>query len=49
MNAVEQGDAVAILHDDVGQDEIECIAFEDLESLAAAAGELNVVALPLEG
>ena len=48
VNALEQRDAVAVLHDDVGEDQVEGVPLENFQAFAAAGSELDVVALALE-
>ncbi len=48
-DAVEEEDAVAVLHDDVGEDQVEGVVHRGVRRLAAAEGELDVISLALEG
>ena len=48
VNAFEQGDAVDILHHDVGEHQVEGIEFQSFEGFAAPAGQLDRVSLALE-
>ena len=48
MNAVQQGNAVAILHHDVGQHQVEGVAFQNLHGFAAAGGQLHIESLALK-
>jgi len=49
MDAVKEKDAIAVLHDDVGEDEIEGVGSQKFEGFAAGRGQLDVIALALEG
>ena len=49
VNALEQGDAADVVHDDVSEHQVEGVHLENFESVAAVAGLLNGVALALEG
>ena len=49
VNALEQRDAVDIVHHDVGEHQIEGVHLESFEGFAAAVGLFHGVALALEG
>jgi hypothetical protein len=48
VNALEQGDAVDILHDDVGEHQVEDAELECFEGFASSTGHFDVVSLALE-
>jgi hypothetical protein len=48
VNALQQRDAVAVLHHDVGEDQVKGVALQDVEAFASAGGELHIVALALQ-
>ena len=45
---LQQGDAVDILHHDVGEHQVEVVELESFEGLAPTAGQFDVVSLALE-
>ena len=42
VNALQQGNAVSVLHDNVGQHQVEGVLLQDLQRFAAAGGQLHV-------
>ena len=48
VNAIEQGDAVDILHHDVGEHQIEVVELESLNGLIGSAGHLDGKSLALQ-
>jgi hypothetical protein len=48
MDALKEGDAVAVLHHDICEDQVKGIAFQDVQALAATGSQLHVVALALK-
>ena len=48
VNALEQGDAVDVLHHDVGEHQVEGVEFESFEGFATTAGQFDVESLALE-
>jgi hypothetical protein len=49
VNTFKQRDSIAILHDNIGQDEVKGTSLKDFQTFATAGGELDNVSLAFEG
>ena len=48
VDAVQQGNAVAILHHNVGQNQVKGVPFQDLQRFVTAGGQLHIISLAFQ-